>query len=181
MASLPQPTVASLPSASTRQRLVLCLLLALSLVTTTIAIVAVQRPPVVPAAAPVSVAPAPAPGSAAPVRDRTAATIDAYEQLQFQRLAAEQAVRAGDTDAYELAVSGVLALQRRVADLQARQQTAEHLDRAIIDAYGRLHLQRLAAEQALRAGNPDAYEVAVSGAEALQSRITRLRAGRAQD
>lgn len=122
MASLPQPTVASPLPSITRQRLILFLLLALSLVTTTIAIVAVQRQLVVPVApAPVPVVQAPAPSIPAPVRGRTAAISDAYEQLQLQRLAAEQAMRAGNTEAYEIAVSGAEALQGRITSLQAER------------------------------------------------------------
>jgi hypothetical protein len=150
-------------------------LVAISLVATTIAIVAVRRQPTE------SVMPAPAPSVlVAPAMNRTSGVIEAYEQLQFQRLAAEQAVQAGNADAYEVAVSGAQALQSRIAGLQARQQAAESLDRALIEAHEQLQLQRLAAVQMLRARNTEGYETAVSGAEALQSRIATLQAQRFQ-
>jgi hypothetical protein len=176
------PTAVSPLSSITRQRLTLLLLVAISLISTTIAVIALQRQPGVPLASPpVPGVQVPAPSLPAPVRERTATMIDAYEQLQVQRLAAEQAVRAGNTENYEIAVAGAQALQSRIASLQARQQTAEHLDRAIIDAHEQQQLQRLAAEQALRARNTEGYEIAVSGAAALQGRIARLQAERPRD
>lgn len=182
MASMHQPPVSS---PLTRQRLTMLLLVAISVASTTIALVALQRQPVAPVtSAPVQSAAPSDPGRAmpdqlaAPVRDQPAALFDAYEQLRFQRLAAEQAVRAGNTEGYEIAVSGAEALQRRIADLQAARQAAMERDRALILAYEELDLQRLAAEQALRARNTEAYEIAVSGAQALERRIADLRAQR---
>jgi hypothetical protein len=176
-----QPTAVSPQFPMTRQRLTLLLLIAISLISTTVAIVAYQRQPLVAVMpAPAPAVQAPAPSLPAPSSNPQAAIIDTYEQLQFQRLAAEQAVRAGNTEGYEMAVSGAQALQSRIASLQARQQAGMDLDRAIVEAHEQMQLQRLAAEQALRAGNTENYEIAVSGAEALRSRITSLQAQRAE-
>ena len=177
-----QPTATSPLFPVTRERVTLLLLVTLSLVSTTIAIVAFQRPPTVltvPAPAPAVSAPAPS-VPVAPGMDRQAALIDAYERLNVQLLAAAQAVRAGSIENYEIAVSGAEALRSRIADLQAQRQAALDLDRAIIETHEQMQLQRLAAEQALRAGNTENYEIAVSGAEALQSRIASLQAQRAE-
>ncbi len=168
MASLPQPTALSPLHLIARQRLPLLLLLVISLVAATIATVALQRQATIPAA-PARVVPTTG-------MDQQRAIVDAYEQLQFQWMAAEQARRAGSTEAYEIAVAGAEALQSRIAGLQAQPYPMTDQDRALIEAYEQFHVQRLAAEQALRARNTEAYEIATAGAEALQSRIATLRA-----
>jgi hypothetical protein len=170
MASMTRTTPTSLPRRLPRQAaaLPLLLLLVVGLAVAAIALVAVPRP------SPVPVAPAPA-GSTA------AAMIALHDDLHLQRLAAEQALRAGQTENYEIAVSGAEALHRRIGDLRARQPAMTDLDREIVDAYELLHAQRLAAEHARRAGQTENYEIAVSGAEAVQSRIVDLRARRPRD
>jgi hypothetical protein len=167
MASMTQTTPTDLRRRLPWQRVALLLLLLIGLAVAGIALVAAPRPSAV---ATVRV---PAPVASAALTSRT---IAAYDDLLLQWQAAEQALRAGDTEAYEIAVSGADALRSRIADLRAQQHAMTEVDRAIIDAYEQLHSQRLAAEQALRARNTEAYEIAVSGAEALQSRIVDLRA-----
>lgn len=172
MASMTQLTPTSPLHPIARQRVAFLLLLIVSLAAASIAMVAVQRQSVV------STVPAPPQGATVTEPERNRVIVEAYENLQLQRLAAVQALRAGNTEAYEIAMSGAEALQSRIASLQARQSEVTDRDRAIIEMHDQLQLQRLAAAQALRAGNTEAYEIAMSGAEALQSRITSLQAQR---
>jgi hypothetical protein len=169
MASMPQSTPL-IPVRSIARHRVAFLLLIVGLVAASLALVALQRQ-----SATITVR---TPGRevipAAP--ERISAIVDAYEQLQFQRLAAAQALRAGKTEAYEIAMSGAEALESHLASLTVRQPTLTGRERAIIDLYDQLHLQRLAAVQALQAGNSEAYEIAMTGADALRSRIASLQA-----
>jgi hypothetical protein len=154
-----------------RHRAPLLLLLLACLTIGGLAPVALQRQ-TIGAAAPTTARGAPAARATAPE------IIAAYHDLQLRWLAAEQALRAGQTENYEIAVHGAEALQARIVALRERQPALTAKDRAIIDAYERVAVQRLAAVQALRARNTENYEIAVSGAEALLSDIVDLKAQR---
>ncbi len=142
MASMTQPTALRPRHLIARHRLTLLLLLVISLAAA-IAIVAIQRQ----AAVPVAQAPAP-----------VAVSYADYDDYFFQ-VTSGQMLRQPET-------------ARAVAVTQASR---------IIEMYEQLGFQWLAAEQALRARNTEAYEIATAGAEALQSRIATLRAHRPQD
>jgi hypothetical protein len=170
MASMTQPTLTSPLPLFTRQRVALMFLFVAGLAAS-IALVAIQfQSSVATVTTPSQVAVPVAP-------DGTTTIVGAYEALQNQRQAAVQALQSGNTEAYEIAMSGAQALESRIASLQSRQPALTDRERTIAGLHEQLQSQHLAAAQALQSGNSEAYEIAVSGAQALQSRIASVQAG----